>query len=217
MAIRDEGRLARFDEEIRLRASTSLMAGVDEAGRGPLAGPVVAAAVLLRPGALIAGADDSKKLTPAARERLDRVIRREALSFGVALVQPRVIDRINILEASRLAMRRALGRLTPRPELVLVDGWELPGLNRVTGLESARQEAFPKADGLSQTVACASILAKVARDRLMLRFHRRFPGYDFAANKGYPTPEHLRALQEIGPCPIHRRSFAPVAQLRLLL
>lgn len=217
MSPRGEDQLVAFDDAVRARSGIALLAGVDEAGRGPLAGPVVAAAVLLAPGTRIPGANDSKKLSPEVRARLEVVIRREAVSFGVALVRPGVIDRINILEASRLAMRRALARLRPAPALVLVDGWALPGLDRVPGLEMARQEAFPKADGSSQAVACASILAKVTRDRLMVRLHRRFPDYDFAANKGYPTPGHLRALEAHGPCPVHRRSFAPVAQLRLLL
>lgn len=213
----DDHPLALFDERARHRLGLPLLAGVDEVGRGPLAGPVVAAAVILRPGCVIPGANDSKKLAPETRERLYDLIRAEALSYGVALVKPVVIDRINILEASRLAMRRALARLAPAPDVVLVDGWELPHFHRVPGLAAARQEAFPKADGLSQSVACASILAKVTRDRLMVRLHRRYPHYDFAGNKGYPTPAHLRALETHGPCAIHRRSFSPVAQLRLAL
>ena len=141
----------------------ALLAGVDEVGRGPLAGPVVAAAVILPAGCVIAGANDSKKLSPGTRERLYVQIRATALSYGVALVTPLVIDRINILEASRLAMRRALARLSPAPGIVLVDGGELPRFNEVPGLADALQQAFPKADGLSQSVACASILAKVTR------------------------------------------------------
>ncbi len=215
--LRDDHPLARFDEAARRRHGVALLAGVDEVGRGPLAGPVVAAAVILPAGCVIPGADDSKKLSPETRERLYTVIRAEALAYAVALVKPVVIDRMNILEASRLAMRRALARLAPSPAVVFVDGWELPQFHRVPGLAEAVQEAFPRADGQSQSVACASILAKVTRDRLMVRLHRRYPQYDFAGNKGYPTPAHLKALEMHGPCAIHRRSFSPVAQLRLAL
>lgn len=200
-----EAALRAFDDELRASAGVVRLAGVDEVGRGPLAGPVVAAAVVLPVGVAVPGADDSKRLTPGEREHVARHIRQVALSVGFGLVRPALIDRMNILEASRLAMRRAVLALDPAPELVVVDGWEVPRF-------PVPQEARPKADATSLSVACASILAKVRRDRIMARWHRVFPKYDFAGNKGYPTPAHRAALAEHGPCPIHRRSFAPVAQ-----
>jgi ribonuclease HII len=203
-----EAALRAFDDELRAAEGITRLAGVDEVGRGPLAGPVVAAAVLLPPGVSVPGADDSKSLTPDERERVAEDIRRVALSIGFGLVRPALIDRMNILEASRLAMRRAVLALDPAPELVVVDGWEVPRF-------PAPQHARPKADATSLSVACASIVAKVRRDRIMARWHRVFPRYDFAGNKGYPTPAHRAALVEFGPCPIHRRSFQPVAQTAL--
>lgn len=200
--------LAAFDEDLRATHGVSLIAGVDEAGRGPLAGPVVAAAIILPPGATVPGADDSKRLSPEAREALFGEIRRVALACSWGVVCPATIDRINILEATRLAMRRALAALDPPPDAVLVDGWPVPGLEFL-------QVARPRADATSLSVACASILAKVRRDRMMVRWDRRYPQYDFAGNKGYGTPAHLSALEQHGPCPLHRFSFAPVAQLRI--
>ncbi|TPW11050.1 MAG: ribonuclease HII [bacterium] len=199
-----------FDQELRRRHAVEFLAGVDEVGRGPLAGPVVAAAVILPPHVDVPGADDSKKLTPAGRALLALEVRRVALAIGFGSVSPAVIDRINILEATRLAMRRALTALRPVPQLIVVDGWPLPGT-------PFRQEALPKADSLSLAVACASIVAKVRRDRLMARYGRVYPQYDFGGHKGYPTPGHLQALERHGPCPLHRQSFGPVSQLRLQL
>jgi ribonuclease HII len=213
---RDELREARdrdllhFDDGVRRDHRVSLIAGVDEVGRGPLAGPVVAAAVILPPGTLVPGADDSKALTPERREEVYRQILRVALACSWGLVHPKTIDRINILEASRLAMRRAIAALEPRPETAVIDGWSLPRLR-------LKQVAIPAADATSLSVACASILAKVRRDRIMVRQSRLFPEYDFAANKGYGTPAHMEVLDRIGPCPLHRRSFMPVAQMRLPL
>lgn len=200
--------LEGFDARLRREHDVSRLAGVDEVGRGPLAGPVVAAAVILPPGAPLPGVDDSKRLTPGARERVYDVIRQVAVAYAWAVVTPAVIDRINILEASRLAMRRALAGLGTAPELVVVDGWEVPRLGW-------RQVARPRADASSLAVAAASVLAKVRRDRMMARYSRVYPLYDFAGNKGYPTPEHLEALRVHGPCAIHRRSFGPVAQIGL--
>ena len=202
--------LEEFDERLRREHDIFHLAGVDEVGRGPLAGPVVAAAVILPPGAPLPGVDDSKRLTPEGRARVYGVIRRVALCCAWGIVTPSVIDRINILEASRLAMRRALAGLALPPQLVVVDGWELP---RLTWPQHAR----PRADSTSLAVAAASVLAKVRRDRMMVRYGRLYPQYDFGGNKGYPTPGHLEALETHGACPIHRRSFAPVAQLRLTL
>jgi ribonuclease HII len=200
--------LAAFDQDLRAGCGVSLIAGVDEAGRGPLAGPVVAAAVILPADAIVPGADDSKKLRPEVREALFDEIRRVSLAYSWGVVRPATIDRINILEATRMAMRRALAALDPPPEAVLVDGWPVPRLG-------FRQVALPRADATSLAVACASILAKVHRDRMMVCWDRRYPQYDFAGNKGYGTPAHLSALERHGPCPLHRRSFAPVAQLRI--
>jgi len=202
--------LSEFDDRLRAEQDVERLAGTDEVGRGPLAGPVVAAAVILPKGCVIPGADDSKALTAETRERLVPEIRAKALAVGWGIVRPATIDRMNILRASRMAMRRALAMLDPSAEVVVVDGWAVPRLRW-------RQVALPKADAKSLSVACASILAKVKRDRMMIRYDRKFPVYDFAGNKGYATEAHLKALDAHGPCPIHRYSFTPVAQIRLPL
>jgi ribonuclease HII len=176
------------------------IAGVDEAGRGPLAGPVVAAAVILAPGARIRGLDDSKLVAPEERERLFDVIRECAVAFGVGMVDPETIDRVNILEATRLAMAAALGGLGVEPELVLTDFVALGGLG-------CPQRNLVEGDRRSATVAAASILAKVTRDRIMSEADRAYPEYGFGRHKGYPTPEHRLALWRHGPCPLHRRTF----------
>jgi ribonuclease HII len=188
-----------------------LLAGVDEVGRGPLAGPVVAAAVILDPARPIFGLRDSKQLTPAARLRLAREIRRHALAFALAQADQHEIDALNILQASLLAMRRAVLALKIRPEHVIVDGNQLPDFTSAESRYSV--EARVKGDQSVPSVSAASILAKVCRDRLMQRWERRFPGYDFASNKGYPAPAHLDGLRRLGTCPIHRRSFAPVRKV----
>jgi ribonuclease HII len=183
-----------------------LVAGVDEAGRGPLAGPVVAAAVILDARHPIDGLRDSKVLTALQRQRLAREIRTKALAFGIALAEPEEIDDINILRATLLAMERAVSRLAVMPDLVRIDGRDIPYF------ADARVLAEPVIGG-DRTVAeisAASILAKVCRDRLMRRWHRRYPDYGFDRNKGYATATHLAALGRVGPCPIHRVSFAPV-------
>lgn len=181
-----------------------LVAGVDEAGRGPLAGPVVAAAVILDPDRPIAGLDDSKKLSPARRERLDAEIRAHALCFAVAEASVEEIDRLNILQATLLAMRRAVAGLRLRPALVQVDGNRLPVLD-------VRAEAVVGGDAKVAAISAASILAKVHRDRWCLQADADFPQYGFAAHKGYGTAAHLAALSAHGACALHRRSFAPVA------
>jgi ribonuclease HII len=188
-----------------------LVAGVDEVGRGPLAGPVVAAAVILDPARPIAGLADSKQLTPAMRSRLAHEIRCHALCFALAAADPAEVDALNILQASLLAMRRAVLRLRIVPGHVIVDGNQLPSFVGVTARYSV--EARIRGDETVPSVSAASILAKVCRDRLMQRLDRRFPGYGFASNMGYPTPVHLKGLGELGPSPIHRRSFAPVRRL----
>jgi ribonuclease HII len=180
-----------------------LLAGVDEAGRGPLAGPVVAAAVMLDELKPIKGLADSKTLSPRRRERLYDEIRAKALCCCVAEASAQEIDQLNILQATLLAMRRAVDGLRLRPHRVLVDGNRLPVL-------AMPAQAIVKGDAKVQAIAAASILAKVHRDRLCLEMHERYPQYGFAAHKGYPTGEHLLALRTHGPCAEHRRSFAPV-------
>ncbi len=182
-----------------------LVAGVDEAGRGPLAGPVVAAAVILDELNPIAGLADSKVLTAARREALYDEIRAKALCCSVAEASVDEIDGINILQATMLAMRRAVQGLRLRPVLVLVDGNRIPPLD-------VPAEAIVKGDALVQAISAASILAKVERDRWCAQLHERYPQYGFAAHKGYGTAEHMAALRAHGACPEHRRSFAPVAQ-----
>jgi ribonuclease HII len=180
-----------------------LVAGVDEAGRGPLAGPVVAAAVILDDRVPIPGLADSKKLSALQRDRLHDAIRAHALCCSVAEASVEEIDRLNILQATLLAMRRAVEGLRLKPALVLVDGNRLP----VLGI---RAEAIVKGDAKVAAISAASILAKVTRDRQLLDHHAAFPQYGFDRHKGYGTADHLQALREHGPCPLHRRSFAPV-------
>jgi ribonuclease HII len=180
-----------------------LVAGVDEAGRGPLAGPVVAAAVILDDLQPVAGLADSKVLSPAVRERLFDEIRAKALAFCIAEACVEEIDRLNILHATMLAMRRAVEGLRLLPQKVLVDGNRLPTL-RITA------EAIVGGDAKVASISAASILAQVHRDRLCVDLDARYPGYGFATHKGYSTPEHLARLERYGPCEIHRRSFEPV-------
>ena len=183
-----------------------LIAGVDEAGRGPLAGPVVAAAVILDDQQPIEGLDDSKKLSPARRERLYDEIRAKALCCSVAQASVEEIDSRNILQATLLAMQRAVAGLRLRPAKVLVDGNRLPVLDVLA-------EAIVGGDALVQAISAASILAKVTRDRMCQEFDRTYPEYGFASHKGYGTAAHLEALQRHGACPWHRQSFAPVSRL----
>lgn len=184
-----------------------LVAGVDEAGRGPLAGPVLAAAVILTPErARLPGVTDSKLLTAAEREAAAVVVQRKALAWAVAAASVREIDRLNIRRATALAMRRALTRLRVPPEHVLLDGTPLHELGR-------DHEAMVDGDARSLSIAAASILAKVVRDRLMQRLALRYPQFAWESNKGYGTREHMAALDQVGPTPHHRRSFAPVVTL----
>jgi ribonuclease HII len=195
-----------------LLATSGPVAGVDEAGRGPLAGEVVAAAVILDPSAPIEGLDDSKKLSAARREALSGLVRARALAWSVARASVEEIDRLNILNASLLAMRRAVDALGLRPAHVLVDGNRCPDWRYAA-------TAVVGGDARVPAISAASVLAKVERDRAMCVLEREYPGYGFALHKGYPTPAHLEALARLGPCPAHRRSFAPVrlaeAQCRL--
>ena len=184
-------------------ATVRLVAGVDEAGRGPLAGPVVAAAVILDPAARIVGLRDSKRLSPRRRDELDLEIRDRALGFAVARVDADVIDAINILQATMQAMREAVERLDPAPDEVLVDGDRSPVLGCAV-------RAVVRGDAVVDAISAASILAKVARDREMIDMDQRYPEYGFARHKGYGTRAHRDALLRFGPSPIHRLSFAPV-------
>ena len=186
------------------------MAGVDEAGRGPLAGPVTAAAVVLPPGVSSKEIRDSKALSPKARERAFFVVTTNAIAFAIAHSTPEEIDRENILRASLLAMRRAVEKLEPVPDVLFVDGHlPIPG-SQDPPWRTILQEPVVSGDSRCVPVMAASILAKVARDRLMLEYDRIYPGYGFASHKGYPTKAHLAALATLGPSPIHRRTFRGV-------
>lgn len=195
--------------EVRLQQSGfARVAGVDEAGRGCLAGPVVAAAVIPDPERLIPGADDSKRLSPAARTELAAAIRETALAFAVVAVPAEVIDRINILQATRLAMRQAVALLAPRPDAVVVDAVTLEDLASSDSAPACL--ALVKADAWSYAVACASIVAKAERDRMLLELDLEYPVYGFARHKGYGAPDHLAALAKYGPSPLHRLTFRSV-------
>ncbi|MBP6681840.1 MAG: ribonuclease HII [Halioglobus sp.] len=182
------------------------LAGVDEVGRGPLAGDVVAAAVILDPARPIAGLRDSKKLSAPRREALALQIREQALAWAVARATVAEIDQLNILQAALLAMHRAVQALRPQPAYVLVDGNRLPRWDYAS-------EPVVKGDDRVPAIAAASILAKVQRDGELLELERQYPGYGFAAHKGYPTAAHLKALRTLGVSPVHRRSFGPVRAL----
>lgn len=178
----------------------SVLCGVDEAGRGPLAGPVYAAAVILPFGISIPGLDDSKKLSEKKRDMLFDVICEKAISFGIAFASEKEIDEINILNASMLAMRRAVEQLSTPPQLALIDGNRAPTL-------SCPARTIVKGDAKSASIAAASILAKVSRDRVMLQLAERYPEYEFAKHKGYPTRLHYEKLAQFGACPVHRETF----------
>ena len=182
------------------RRGFTVIAGIDEAGRGPLAGPVVAAAVVLPRGYKNGAVRDSKKLTPRSRAILYEVITRDALSIGLGVTEPSVIDRVNILQATLMAMREAVTGLSLQPDYLLIDG-----LHRID--RPLTQQTIIRGDNLSLSVACASIIAKVSRDRIMEIYHHQFPQYNFLRNRGYGTQEHLEAIHRHGLCKIHRRSF----------
>ena len=185
------------------RETAPILAGTDEAGRGPLAGPVLAAAVILNPAEEYPGLGDSKKLSQAAREKAFDLIDRQALAWAWAAIEAEEVDRLNPLGASMLAMRLAVEQLEPRPGLVLVDGNQKPDLD-------IPLKTLVKGDSRSLSIAAASIMAKVTRDRIMLDWHCRYPHYGFDRHKGYGTAAHLKALREHGPCPAHRLSFRGV-------
>ena len=187
-------------ESAAIEAGYTVVAGTDEAGRGPLAGPVYAAAVILPQGLVIDGLNDSKKITEKKREKLFDVICQEAISYGIAFATPEEIDQYNILNASQLAMRRAVAMLDPTPDMVLVDG------NVAREFPMATQTVV-KGDALSMSIAAASILAKVSRDRVMAELAKEYPQYQLDKHKGYPTPLHMNLVRELGPSPIHRKTF----------
>lgn len=188
-------------EHAAMEEGFSLICGVDEAGRGPLAGPVCAAAVILPPDLELEGLNDSKKLSEKRREALYPLICEQALAYGIAFASEQEIDELNILQATFLAMRRAVGQLGQKPDLALVDG------NREPDFGDIPVRTIIKGDSRSANIAAASILAKVTRDRFMLEQDAVYPQYGFAVHKGYGTQKHYAALREFGPCPIHRRSF----------
>lgn len=194
--------MKRYERRARKRGY-KVIAGVDEVGRGPLAGPVVACALILHPKCRISGLNSSKRLSPRKREELYSMIKEKALAIGLGRVGERKIDGINILKATHLAMKRAISHLGTRPDLLLVDGFEIPRVK-------IPQKAIVRGDEKSASIAAASIIAKVTRDRLMVRYHKSHPEYGFHRHKGYGTKRHIRALKRHGPSRIHRETFARV-------
>jgi len=198
-------------EEAARRAGAIRIAGLDEVGRGPMFGPVVAAAVILPKGCPLEGLTDSKKLAPKMRNQFDGAIRANAIAWAVAAVGVETIDRINIRRASLLAMRMAVGKLALEPDYLLIDG-----LDTLDDIEwPCRQQAVVQGDATSMSIAAASVLAKVYRDRMIVELDAVYPGYGLARHKGYCSAEHLEALKRLGPTPLHRRSYRPVAQTAL--
>lgn len=195
-----------YDEEIR--RTYPLIAGIDEAGRGPLAGPVVASAVILPQGVIIDGLKDSKLLPPRQRKRVFWDIVSSSIDIGIGIVETQVIDKINILESTRLAMETAIMDLREKPDILLIDAVSLPGIKIL-------QKSILKGESVSASISSASIVAKVIRDDIMLRYHEEYPIYNFKRHKGYCTKEHVKLLQLHGPCPIHRRSFRKVMDIGL--
>jgi len=195
-----------FFERSARSSGYTLIAGLDEAGRGPLAGPVVAAAVVLPDGLLIPGLTDSKQVAEQDRDRLFEVIRSQAVSYGIGIVDEQTIDAVNILQATILAMTQALKSLHPKPDYLLLDAITLPRVQ-------LPQKPLIRGDSRSHSIAAASILAKVTRDRIMVELHVKYPQYNFQRHKGYGTKEHLVRLREHGPCDAHRKSFGPVARM----
>jgi ribonuclease HII len=195
-----------FDEEFR--SSFPVIAGVDEAGRGPLAGPVVAASVILPRALVIDGLDDSKKIPEKKRKKVFWEVVKSCSDLGVGIVDAETIDRINILEATKLAMKTAVKSLKSRPDILLIDALNLPDMK-------IRQEAIIKGDSRSASIAAASVIAKVVRDEIMNDYHQEYPGYNFTGHKGYATKEHIERINLNGPSPIHRMSFGRVRDMRL--
>lgn len=192
-----------LDYEKKIWAKGRIPAGVDEAGRGPLAGPVVAAAVVLPDDCIIEGLDDSKKLSHSKRKKIFEDVKRVAISYAIGIVEPEEIDKTNILQASLLAMEISVKLLTTKPDYLLIDGNQRTSLLLV-------QETIVKGDSKSCSIAAASIIAKVTRDSIMEDYHLKYPDYNFKGHKGYPTKEHYEAIKQHGPCPIHRKTFRGV-------
>ncbi len=195
-----------FFERSACEAGYTCIAGLDEAGRGPLAGPVVAAAVVLPDGLLVSGVTDSKQISEKKRDRLFDIIREQAICYGIGIADERTIEDINIYQATIVAMERALDALHPQPDYLLLDAITLPRV-------PIFQKPLIKGDCRSHSIAAASILAKVTRDRMMLELHDQYPQYNFRKHKGYGTREHLEALKKHGPCDAHRKTFNPVARM----
>jgi ribonuclease HII len=193
-------------ERVLWKSGIRSVAGVDEVGVGPLAGPVVAAAVIFPPGTELAGVDDSKQLEPEQRVKLAAAIRQSATAIGVGLAEVSEIDHLNIYHAALLAMRRAIEALSLKPEHLLIDARVIPGI-------AIPQNSFNKGDGINFSIAAASIIAKTHRDRLMEELEKTYPGYGFAQHKGYGTSEHQNAIRGLGPCPIHRLSYPFIREL----
>jgi len=199
--------LSSFDFDEDFYSGNGVPAGIDEAGRGTLAGPVTAAAVMLPRGLVIPGLNDSKQLSAEKREFLFEIIKKEALSYAVKSVDNKIIDKINILQATFVAMARAVGGLKVKPDICLIDGdCRVPCL-------SFKQRTVVRGDTKSASIAAASILAKVSRDRIMVRYAGRYPLYGFERHKGYGTKKHVEALKKYGACPIHRMTFSPVSSI----
>ena len=198
-----EGMLA-YEKECYARGM-ELIAGVDEVGRGPLAGPVVAAAVILPKGSKIPGLNDSKKIPKSKHKEIYEAVLKEAIAIGIGVKDNQVIDQVNIYEATKLAMMEAIGQLDPQPQHLLIDAMKLD--------LPISQTSIIKGDANSLSIAAASIVAKVTRDQMMEEFDRKYPGYDFAQNAGYGTANHLAGLDQLGVTPIHRRSFEPVKSM----
>lgn len=193
-------------ERVLWKSGIQSIAGVDEVGVGPLAGPVVAAAVIFRPGTELAGIDDSKRLDPVQRAKMEAAIRQTAAAIGVGAADVGEIDRLNIYHAALLAMRRAVEALPAKPDHLLIDARTIPGV-------FIPQNSFQKGDGINFSIAAASIIAKTHRDRIMEELEKTYPGYGFAQHKGYSTPEHQTAIRDLGPCPVHRMSYPFIREL----
>ena len=198
-----------YKEEKKFSKKYIIIAGVDEAGRGPPAGPVVAAAVILDLNKKIHGLNDSKKLSEKKREELYKIITEEAICWEIKIVSPEIIDEINILQATLLGMEKAVLALKVKPDVCLIDGNKIP--KKLVGFS----KAIVKGDAKIASIAAASILAKVTRDRLMHKLHKKFPQYNFKKNKGYPTKEHIAAIDKYGILECHRKSYKPIQQLTL--
>ncbi|MBU2599036.1 ribonuclease HII [bacterium] len=193
-------------ENSLISTGVNYICGVDEVGRGSLAGPVVAAAVVMPKNLIIDGVDDSKKLTSAKREYFYKIISKSALNMGIGIIEEKIIDYLNILKATYLAMQKALSNLTLQPDYILVDALKIPEIN-------IPQKPIIHGDQLSHTIACASIIAKVTRDKIMDNYHQEFSKYGFNKHKGYGTKTHLQAIKDFGICRIHRQTFAPISNL----